>query len=125
MTLAWGDFTGAFMSGPVPTIGYRSKSQAAVALAAIGLPHREIAAKLGVATTTVGALINSGRRARKACTRAGAAEVRIMLGGDTINALQEAAEIRNSTIALVAARILTHAARDNLITAILDDGSKP
>lgn len=113
------------MSGPVPTLGYRSKSQAAVALAAIGLPHREIASKLGVPTAIVGALIDSGRRARKPCTRAGAAEVRAMLGSDIVNALQVAAERRNSTIAKVAARLLTCAARDDLIDAILDDGGKP
>jgi hypothetical protein len=113
------------MSGPVPTLGYKSKSQAAVALNDRGISHREIAQRVGVAVAAVGALINSGKRAKRPCTRGGALEVRSMLGGDTITVLQQAAEARGTTIAIITARLLTFAARDNLIDAILDDGGKP
>jgi hypothetical protein len=113
------------MSGPVPTLGYPSKSQAAIALCAQGLSHRQIAEKIGVDPTAVGALLDSGLRRRRPVTRGGALEVRSILGSDIIKALQQAAEVRKTTVALVAARLLTHAARDGLITAILDDGGKP
>lgn len=115
------------MSGPVPTLGYRSKSQAAAAMRDRGLTYGEIARKVDVSPEVARKLIRSGRRANGAPRRptSGAAEVPVMLGASTVEALTRAAEARGSSVALLAAKLLTHAARDNLITAILDDGGKP
>lgn len=114
------------MSGPVPTLGYRSKSQAAVALRANGLAFFEIAAKLDVTPEIARKLVMSGRRTNGAPRRpaSGPVEVCTILGASTIAALKRAAEVRKEPIGAVAARVLTLAARDNIIDAILDDGKK-
>jgi hypothetical protein len=112
------------MSGPIPCLGYRSRTQAAIALRERGLTHSQIAARIGVAAPAVGGLIANGKLARP-IARSGATWVRAMLGSDTVATLQRAAEQRGTSIALLAARILTQAARDGLIDAILDDGGLP
>jgi hypothetical protein len=113
------------LSGPIPTLGFPSRSQAAVWLRGQGKSLREIAGLIGVETAVVSALIASGRRGKRPCDPRGADEIRIMLGGDTLSVLQVAAAQRNTTPSLLVTRLLTQAARDGIIDAILDDGGRP
>lgn len=53
------------MSGPKGTLGYRSRTEAAIAMQAQGHSNRQIAEVLGVSVSTAAALLASGHRAKR------------------------------------------------------------
>ena len=107
--------------GPVPTLGYRSKSEAAAALREQGLSHSEIGCRLDVAKGTVGALISTAKRGRRSL-RGPNKPLTLTLNAATWQALEPAAVLRGVSIERLAGRLLAHVAADQLVNAILDDG---
>lgn len=111
------------MSGPVPTLGYRSRSAAAVALRGQGFSHAEIGRRIGVRTHVVGALIASGLRARHPLPPV--EQLVVTLDTATGAGLCPAAQARGISLGQLASRILAAAVEGSLIDAILDDGGEP
>jgi hypothetical protein len=110
--------------GPVPTLGYRSKSEAAAALRAQGLSHAEIGCRLGVAKGTVGSMISTAKRGRNPL-KGPNRPLTLTLSAATWHALEPAAVLRGVSIERLAGRLLAHVAADQLVNAILDDGEVP
>ena len=62
------------MSGAKETLGYPSRTDAVLALAAQGLDRRAIAARIGIAPSTVAALVSSAQRAKGRSGETGASQ---------------------------------------------------
>lgn len=100
------------MPAPKPCLGYRSRTAAAVALQAQGLKVAEIAAKIGIEKDAAASLLGSAHKARSQTLR---------ISAETAARLRTQALLRGMTVKELAARIVDTAARDDLVTAILDD----
>lgn len=109
------------MGGPKPTLGYPSRTAAAIALRAAGLSTKEIASRIGVAPATVVSLEISGRRAREARPPDG---VRLVIPQAVLDALDAPARRRGLTAGRLAVRILRTVVLERLVDAVLDDGEE-
>jgi hypothetical protein len=110
------------MSGPVPTLGYRSISAAALALSEQGLRNSEIGRRLGIQKHMVGAMIATGKRSAR---RPPPERLTILLGLDSMQVLREEAQRRGATAEGLASLVLATVIKDNLFVAVLDDGDEP
>ena len=109
------------MTRSIPMLGYASKSAAAVALRRKGLKHREIAAALGVATSTVGNLLKHGRHSTQATDPAAYRTER--LSKRQRSRLQQAARRRGMPLRSFVDLLLATVVDEQLVDAILDDRS--
>lgn len=109
-----------------PTLGYPSRTDAALALEGQGMPIREIAARMGVTTGTVHALLNSGaRRGTSQFKRHGARQRpdhrTVVFEVETLSALALHAERRGISTNALVRRLVECAVDADLVDAILDD----
>ncbi len=109
---------------PKPTLNYASRTEAVIALRAIGLSTSAIAAKIGIKPTTVTALECSASRspARRSHTSdrqqpAGAVELR----RGQREALRPFAAKRNLSVGALLVLLIDRITDDKLVDAILDD----
>lgn len=115
------------MSAPIPTLGYRSRTDAALAFVAQGMPRAQIAAQMGIARWEVDALLHQAKRRKYPAPvpdrRGGRRHTHLPMG--TLDGLRPHASKRGVSPAELARRLLAAAVAGNLIDAILDDRSKP
>lgn len=111
------------MGGPIPCLGYASRSEAVAALRSEGLTSRQIAERIGIAVKTVTAL--EGSMARRDRTEPREAHIpgwnTIAIDDDTQRALRPHAARRGLTVAQLARDLLVVLANDALVDALLDD----
>lgn len=110
------------MPRAIPTLGYRSRSEAVLALQAKGLSDLQIAAEIGIPKERVSALATSGWRARRP---AEAAARTVVVPIETLEALRPAALARGISLNVLVRQLLEHIVDDKLVGAILDDGRQP
>jgi len=113
------------MGGPIPCLGYGSRTEAVAALRSQGLQTREIARRIGIEPKTVSALEASQNR--KDATRVQSSDLpswnTVAIDADTLRALRPHAARRGITVATLARKLLIVLADDNLVDALLDDGA--
>jgi hypothetical protein len=106
-----------------PTLGYPSRTAAVQAMQRQGIADRKIAERIGINTSTVAALANSGRRADKRQRRPAEEHGRtVLFPVDILDALRPAAAARGITVNTLARRLVEAVIDDDLIDAVLDDG---
>jgi transposase len=110
------------MPAPIPALGYRSRTEAAKALAAEGLSDPEIASQLGISLKNVDNLLRPsrggpGRRPRPA-ERGGRT---VVFPLDTLERLGPHAQRRGISANELARRIVESALDAGLVDAIMDD----
>lgn len=108
------------MGGPIPTNGYRSRTEAVLAMRRNGASTKHIASTLGITAKNVLALEESAQRGRQRRPREAAART-IVFPIDVFNALGPHARKRNISVNELARRLVEHALDDDLIDSILDD----
>lgn len=113
------------MSGAIPTLGYPSRTAAIEALRAQHLDTRAIARKIGISPKDVAALEASKVRTRK---QRGASYDRptnasITIDPDLRMALRPHAIRRDVSVERLARRIIDTVAYEDMVDAVLDDGS--
>lgn len=101
------------MTKRIPTAGYISRTTAIRGLRDQGKSVPEIAAALKLKESTVRDYLN-GARSNPA----------VVLSNQTVILLTKGAELRGITVARLAARILRAVARDDLVSAVLDDEAR-
>jgi hypothetical protein len=100
----------------IPALGYRSRTEAALALSKQGLSDPQIADKLGISRKNLGALLASAAAgARKPVGRT------LTLSEATIERLRGHAVRRGVPPVELARRIVEAALDGNLVVAVLDD----
>jgi len=100
------------MGAPIPCLGYRSRTAAALALRAEGLTMKQIAARIGISEKDTHALILSSHRR---------ADCRVTLTADQIERLKPHADKRDVTGKELARQIIETVIAENMIDAVLDD----
>lgn len=108
------------MSGPIPTLGYSTRTAAVLALRAQGLSTVAIARQIGIEPKTVAALESSARRSPEAPRAQNEKPVVFPVG--LLQRLGRAAAGRGMTREALAIRIVETVVDDNMIDAVLDDG---
>lgn len=111
------------MSGPIPTLGYPSRTAAIEALRAQHLDTHAIARKIGISPKDVSALESSKQRTRK---QRGASYGRPNMATITIDpelrmALRPHAIKRDMSVEALSRQILDTVAHEGMIDAVLDD----
>lgn len=113
------------MAGPIPALGYRSRTAAIEALRARQLDTHAIAREIGISAKDVTALEASKERVRKqrgtAAIKRGA-EISVEIPEDLKRHLRPHAARRDTTVAALAQTILETVAESDLVDAVLDDG---
>lgn len=114
------------MSGPVPALGYPSRTAAALALRAGGVTDAEIALRLGISTHAVTGLISSAARRGKHDgdidrSRPGDAIRPVDLPSDLVQSMRRHAARRDTTVDNLIRQILSAVIHDDLVDAVLDD----
>jgi hypothetical protein len=107
------------------TLGYPSRTDAVLALRAMGLKPAVVAQRLGIPVKTVAALEASGRR-RGQGSGVGSSRPRsaIEITADIREQLRSHARRRDTTVELLAASILQTVAFAGLVDAVLDDAEE-
>lgn len=112
------------MAGPVPVNGYRSKTDAVLALKAQGLKNEEIAYRLCITKSSVAGLLCSSARRRPASR----AERRTEFDGagisfqrETLLKLAPAAAARRIHVNELVRRLIKTIADDGMVDGVLDD----
>lgn len=110
--------------GPIPTLGWPTRTDAVLALRAQGKTSLEIAGMIGIPHKTVAALEHSAarRRAPRNDAVAGGAGRAVLFDPRVLARLGPNAASRGITTNELARRIVEAVACDNLVDAILDDG---
>ena len=101
------------MPKPIPTLGYPSRTAAALALSAEGASPSEIGARLGVTTSAAHWLLSSGQRRKEARV--------VTLDTETLDALAPAATARGMRPEQLARLVVETVAEHGLVDAVLDD----
>lgn len=110
------------MGAPKPTLGFPSRTAAAIALHSAGLSNREIADRMGIEQKNVYSLL-AGKGAQKRATRPAEQLGRtVLFPNDILVRLGPAAHARGITVNELARRLVETAVDDGLIDGILDDG---
>lgn len=106
----------------LPTLGYRTRTDAVVALRSQGLDTATIAARVGVEVKTVSALEASAARSKKRALRPAEEQGRtIVFPVDLLNELRRPAERRRIHPNRLVRLIVEAVVDGNLIDAVLDD----
>jgi hypothetical protein len=114
------------MGAPKPTLGYPSKTEAVLALAASGLTPRQIADRIDIELKNVVSLMISANGTKKRAKRPSEQQGRTVLFPiDTLYRLRAAAAARGITVNELARRIVETAVDEGLIDSILDDDEEP
>lgn len=108
------------MSGPIPTLGYPTRTAAVLALRAQGLTTGAIARRIGIEPATVSALECSARRSPEAPRAQFERPVVFPVG--LLQRLGPAAARRGMTRERLAILIVETVVEDGMIDAVLDDG---
>lgn len=101
----------------IPTLGYKSRTDAALDLKRQGKSLREIADLLGVPSTTVSALLSSAKRQRDHVEN----NATVVVPKHVLRALCPAAERRAIHVHELVRRLLETIADDSLVDSVLDD----
>lgn len=113
------------MAGPIPSLGYPSRTAAIEALRAQQLDTHAIARRIGISAKDVTALEASKERTRKQRgfhqTKRGD-ECSVEVPEDLKKRLRPHAARRDTTVAALAQTILETVAESDLVDAVLDDG---
>lgn len=111
------------MAGPLPCLGYPTRTAAVIALRGEGLSTREIARRIGVEPKTVTALEASRARYRGDHTPRARHEYRnvVPVDPDTLAALRPHAARRRISVDLLIQQLLMILADEGLVDALLDD----
>jgi hypothetical protein len=111
------------MGAPKPCLGYRSRTEAVLALRKAGYSTAAIAEKIGIEVNAVSALESSGMRHHDRCTpvKIPAARNALLLPQKLINALAPHAELRGLRPTELAFCILETVVNDGMVNAVLDD----
>lgn len=113
------------MGAAKPTLGFRSRTDAVLALRSDGCTTRQIADRIGIAEATVTALEHSAGRAKRRPARPAEVNGRtILFPRDILDRLGPHAAKRNIHPNSLARMIVEIAVDENLIDSILDDGSE-
>jgi hypothetical protein len=114
------------MGAAKPTLGFRSRTDAVLALRAEGLTTRDIATRIGIAEATVTALEHSAGRAKQRPARPAEINGRtILFPRDILDRLAPHAAKRCIHPNSLARMIVEIAVDENLIDSILDDEAEP
>lgn len=107
------------MGAPKPTLGYRSRTDAVLALRRDGLTDREIADRIGIPAKNVASLaIISGKARLRPAEQFGRT---VLFPIDILERLGPAAVARGITVNELARRIVEVAVDERLVDSILDD----
>lgn len=107
------------MGAPKPTLGYRSRTDAVLALRADGLTDRQIADRIGIPPKNVASLaVMSGKARLRPAEQFGRT---VLFPIDILERLGPAADARGITVNELARRLVETAVDDGLIDSILDD----
>lgn len=111
------------MAGPIPCLGYPTRTDAVIALRQHGLSTREIARRVGIEPKTVTALEASAARRGVGYAPRARQEYRnaVPIDPDTLAALRPHAARRRITVNLLVQQLLMILADDDLVDALLDD----
>ena len=109
------------MAAPIPTLGYRSRTAACIALRDQGLTDAAIADRIGIDEKRVAALLYGADNPARYCPKSKKRH-KVMVRATTLDALARHAHRRGETTDRLAARILDTVTTENLIDAVLDDG---
>jgi len=112
------------MSGAKPCFGYPTRTEAVAAFVEAGMPRAEIAARIGIPTKSVSALLGESRRARPADeqVKRRSPQVVLQLTDAQRCALREHAARRDLSLDRLLFDLLDVIVEDKLVDAILDDG---
>lgn len=114
------------MGAAKPTLGFRSRTDAVLALRADGCTTRQIADRIGIAEATVTALEHSAGRAKQRPARPAEINGRtILFPRDILDRLGPHAAKRCIHPNSLARMIVEIAVDEGLIDSILDDGAEP
>jgi hypothetical protein len=103
------------MGAPIPVLGYRSRTDAVMALRAQGKSYAEIAEMIGVDRRRVAQLVHMGKRAKRKYG------VDLHVSDKIASQLLPHAAERKVDLPTLALRILQATAEGGLIDAVLDD----
>lgn len=107
---------------PKPTNGFATRTEAVLALRALGRTTKQIADEIGIEAKTVTALEVSAIRSVKRMRDPGALDGRaVILPMDILNRMRRASASRGMTPAELAVRIVRVVVTGELINAVLDD----
>lgn len=110
------------MGAPIPTLGFPSRTAAAMALEKAGLSRDEIAARIGVDKFAVANLISYGKRAPRRSRPSEKAARTVAVPTDILDALIPAAERRAVSVNQLVRDLLSVIADEtSLVDAIMDD----
>jgi len=105
------------MAGPIPCLGYPSRTAAVLALRSAGQSTAQIAQRVNITKKQVLALEDSAARSRTA----GTAVTRVEIVPGVAALLEQAAVKRGMTIRQLGATILETVAVEKMVDAVLDD----
>lgn len=105
------------MATAKPTLGYPTRTDAAIALRAKGMDDRTIAKNLGIQTKNVSALISSRKNLKRPTNN----QHTMALDSEILAALRPAAIRRGISVNKLCRDLLATIADDDLANAILDD----
>ncbi|MCW3837843.1 hypothetical protein ACFQ1E_17500 [Sphingomonas canadensis] len=111
------------MPGPIPCLGYPSRTAAVLALRGQGLSSRQIARRIGIEVKTVTALEGAHNNHRKGFERQGRPAGSILVDPAIVRAFRPHAARRGMSAGALIDRMLTIALEDGLIDALLDDNA--
>lgn len=114
------------MGAPKPCLGYRSRTEAVMAMRAQGMDTRAIASRIGIELKTVTALEGSAARSDRARDRRASTDYvhvdrAIILPVTLAHDLREPARKRRLSVERLAIDLLEAIAADDLVEAVLDD----
>lgn len=105
-----------------PTLGYPSRTEAVLALREQGISTKEIAKRIGIATSTVVALEHSAgcspKRAERPSEKLGRT---IVVPIDVLDTLKPHATKRGISVNALVRRIVETVSDDDLVDGVLDD----
>lgn len=105
-----------------PTAGFATRTEAVLALRAVGRTTRQIADEIGIETKTVNALEVSAIRSIKRLRDPGALDGRgVLLPADILSQMRRASAKRGMAPHELAVRIVRVVVTGGLIDAVLDD----